>query len=393
MATLLPLGPQLFDDLGLPLAGGFIKFYAAGTLTLKTIYATENSAGATLTNPLQLDSEGRIPSAGCWLLGSYRIIVTDSDSVPIYDMDYVKAQDLVDWSTLTATISEINAVAGSLGTAGVVQASKAVVVDTSKDIGTFGILTGATLRATSAVRTPQINDANNVAAVTVQGVASQVNAVKVTPAIAAGSPSISAFGADTNIDLALAGQGTGKVKLSGLKYPSADGTTGQFISTNGSGVLTFSSVPTNTQIVKQIVTATTTANTSNSTVMAGDDSIPQNTEGAEVLTATISPTSASSTLVISGVINVGSGSAIGTTVALFKDSTADALIAAGTYISNTTEMVAVCFTCVVSAASTASADFKVRIGPKVAGTAYCNGSATGRKYGGVAASTLTITEY
>ncbi len=41
----------------------------------------------------------------------------------------------------------------------------------------------------------------------------------------------------TNTDLALTGNGTGKVSIAGLKYPNADGANGQVLSTNGSGVL------------------------------------------------------------------------------------------------------------------------------------------------------------
>jgi hypothetical protein len=46
-------------------------------------------------------------------------------------------------------------------------------------------------------------------------------------------------GANGNVEIAP--DGTGKVKLSGLSYPSSDGTAGQLLKTNGSGVLSFTS--------------------------------------------------------------------------------------------------------------------------------------------------------
>jgi hypothetical protein len=46
-------------------------------------------------------------------------------------------------------------------------------------------------------------------------------------------------GANGNVEIAP--NGTGKVKLSGLSYPSSDGTAGQLLKTNGSGVLSFTS--------------------------------------------------------------------------------------------------------------------------------------------------------
>jgi hypothetical protein len=42
-----------------------------------------------------------------------------------------------------------------------------------------------------------------------------------------------------NTDLALTGNGTGKVSISGLKYPSTDGANGQVLQTNGSGILSW----------------------------------------------------------------------------------------------------------------------------------------------------------
>ena len=47
---------------------------------------------------------------------------------------------------------------------------------------------------------------------------------------------------NSNEDLILSGSGTGKVQLSGLAYPTSDGSDGQFLKTDGSGTLSFASV-------------------------------------------------------------------------------------------------------------------------------------------------------
>jgi len=47
------------------------------------------------------------------------------------------------------------------------------------------------------------------------------------------------FTNQSNADLELSGSGTGTVKISGFAFPTADGTTGQFIKTDGSGQLGF----------------------------------------------------------------------------------------------------------------------------------------------------------
>ena len=43
----------------------------------------------------------------------------------------------------------------------------------------------------------------------------------------------------TNTDLALTGNGTGRVSINGIKYPPVDGAAGQVLQTNGSGVLSW----------------------------------------------------------------------------------------------------------------------------------------------------------
>ena len=47
----------------------------------------------------------------------------------------------------------------------------------------------------------------------------------------------------SNGNIAITPDGSGKVVMDGLSYPTADGTSGQFLSTDGSGNLTFASVP------------------------------------------------------------------------------------------------------------------------------------------------------
>lgn len=47
----------------------------------------------------------------------------------------------------------------------------------------------------------------------------------------------------SNRNIAITPNGTGKVVLDGLSYPTADGTNGQYLQTDGSGTLSFSTVP------------------------------------------------------------------------------------------------------------------------------------------------------
>jgi hypothetical protein len=69
--------------------------------------------------------------------------------------------------------------------------------------------------------------------------ASAVNEITVTNAATTDAPEISATGDDTDIDLKLTPKGAGKLNLDGIKFPNADGSAGQFLKTDGSGVLSF----------------------------------------------------------------------------------------------------------------------------------------------------------
>jgi hypothetical protein len=72
--------------------------------------------------------------------------------------------------------------------------------------------------------------------------ASAVNEITVTNSATGNAPEIAATGDDTNIDLKLTPKGTGKLNLDGIKFPNADGSSGQALTTNGSGILSFSTI-------------------------------------------------------------------------------------------------------------------------------------------------------
>ena len=82
-----------------------------------------------------------------------------------------------------------------------------------------------------------------------------------------------------------------------------------------------------------------------------------------------------------------------TTVALFQDATANALAAAsGSSIAGVGIGATIGFTHWMTAGTTSSTTFRVRAGQDNAGTFTFNGTGTARRYGGVYASSITITE-
>lgn len=129
------------------------------------------------------------------------------------------------------------------------------------------------------------------------------------------------------------------------------------------------------------------------TTLPADDTIPQNTEGNEYMSLAITPTNISNKLKIDVVIAVvGNSTDSSLTAALFQDNTISALAAALVSTPATTRSYPVVFSHYMTAGTTSSTTFKVRIGGANAGTTTFNGFNSGRIFGGVAASSITITE-
>jgi hypothetical protein len=82
-------GQQFFDDNGVPLAGGLIYTYQAGSSTPLVTY-TENSGNIANANPIVLDASGRTPQQ-IWLLTgfSYKFVLQNADGVLVQTLDNI----------------------------------------------------------------------------------------------------------------------------------------------------------------------------------------------------------------------------------------------------------------------------------------------------------------
>lgn len=143
----------------------------------------------------------------------------------------------------------------------------------------------------------------------------------------------------------------------------------------------------------QIVNVETGAVATGTTVLPFDNSIPQSGEGDQYMSLAITPQNAGSILLIDVVIALSS-SIVGTNVAaaLFQDATAGALAAMGCNVVNADALTQIAFSHKMIAGTTGATTFKVRAGAQSAGTTTFNGSAAARLFGGVLASSITITE-
>jgi len=82
-------GQQFFDDNGIPLAGGLIYTYQAGSSTPLATYTTNGGTIAN-ANPIVLDASGRTPPE-IWLFTgySYKFILKNADDVLIQTLDNI----------------------------------------------------------------------------------------------------------------------------------------------------------------------------------------------------------------------------------------------------------------------------------------------------------------
>lgn len=144
--------------------------------------------------------------------------------------------------------------------------------------------------------------------------------------------------------------------------------------------------------VKQVVRSQTGVVATGTTVIPFDNTIPQITEGNEYMTLAVTPTSAASKLKIDVVLQLSNTVANWYIAALFQDATASALAATCTYQATAGGGVEIAFSHSMTAGTTSATTFRVRAGGTFAGTTTFNGNAGTGLFGGVTASSITITE-
>lgn len=333
---------QWIDANGNPLSGAKLFTYSAGTSTKKTTY-TDDTGGVANSNPIVLNSAGQCPSGVYGSAGAYKLVLapstdTDPPLSPIWTQDGVAGINDVaastpdEWIASGFTPTYISATSFSVA---------------GDQTGTFQI--GRRIKATLSGSTRY------------------------------GRISSSSFGAGITTVVVALDTGSLDATISSVSYGLISVTNSSLIQRAG--------------MVVQAVEATPyTTYTNVSVVIPGDDTIPQNTEGVQLCTATITPTNASNRLIIEWTC-VGTINAVGFgTSAIFQDATANALAAtclgaaAGTTLnlSGRHEM---------AAGTTSATTFALRAGPSAGATnLYVNGNAGSRLMGGVQAARLRVRE-
>ena len=146
------------------------------------------------------------------------------------------------------------------------------------------------------------------------------------------------------------------------------------------------------KLLQQVHTQTGAVNTG-TTIFPEDDSIPQNTEGDEYMTLSITPKSATSVINIEAHVFYSNTNSTRAGLGLFKDSDADALAFTSNFIDDLTSMSNMQVFYSETSGNTTARTYKVRCGNiQTAGTFTFNGQGGNRKFGGTVLSTIRILE-
>ena len=413
---------KAFNIDGTVLASGKVYTYITGTSTPKTTY-TNAGAGTPNANPVILDAHGEADIWGA-VDAAYRIVIKDSSDSVISTTDNINP--IQNPQTLGANLDTNGFSIVSTGSNDITLTpySGRYIILNGVKLPTSAPSANQVLKATSSTATswvslttdiltdttPQLGgnlDTNNYNITFNTGTglldssaneqilftttASAVNYINITNSATTGAPIIAAAGSDSNVSLSLSGKGTGTVKLSGISYPTADGTAGQGIVATGSSGTQFATI--SGTLVQRQYSAVLTVSTL-TTQIPLDDTAPQNTEGDQITTVTITPTSATNRLRIKAIIPFFSASSAATVcAALFQDSTANALNAAAIYAASTDPKGPLKVEWDMAAGTTSATTFKLRSGPSSGVTVYTLANSAGtRRFGGVAAVYLTVDE-
>lgn len=158
----------------------------------------------------------------------------------------------------------------------------------------------------------------------------------------------------------------------------------------GSGSVTNTALAAGVSV--QTVSTNYSSSSVNNTAIPEDDTVPQITEGNEVMTQAITPKSATNILVIEATITAANDAAQQVVGALFQDANANALAVGIQYQPTANGMNTIVVKHRMVAGTTSSTTFRIRIGAGGGNTTF-NGFASGRKYGTTTKSTIVITEY
>lgn len=135
-----------------------------------------------------------------------------------------------------------------------------------------------------------------------------------------------------------------------------------------------------------------TTNASLTTTIPNDDTIPQNTEGTQILSVSLTPKSTTSRVRLRFSGQVAAASAVTVAAAMFSSASANALRATMVTTGGTDQAGILAMEYEYVPGTTSALTYSVRVGPFSAITVRMNGSSGGRNLGGAHGAVLVVEE-
>ena len=220
------------------IAGGYEEIDIAGGAQTTTLSVSDGATGAALANRI-LKFTGSITGNQIVTIPldveTFYIITngtTDGSGTPTVQFKYVSGSDGgVTWAASDKGTKIVYASADD--------ATNPALVDVG--MGTV-TLTGTQTLTNKTLTSPKIGtsilDTAGLELINLTATGSAVNEFTIANAATTAGPTLSATG-ETNVDINITPKGSGKIALDGIKWPNADGSADQVMTTDGSGVLSF----------------------------------------------------------------------------------------------------------------------------------------------------------
>ena len=266
------------------ISGGYIEQDIAGGAQATTLTVNDGTAGATLAH--------RIVKFTGAITGN-QIVTIPLDVQTFYFMDNATT------GSYTVQFKYVSGSGGTVTWSATDKGNKIIYAaandGTNPDVVDLGMgdvtLAGTQTLTNKTLTSPAIGtsvldtNGNELALLTATG--SAVNEFTIANAASGSGPTLSATGGGTDIDINITPKAAGKIALDGIKWPNADGTADQVMTTDGSGVLSFvdNTGGTDWQAVETGATMTATAGEGyfiDTTSNACTATLPAGTLGDEV---------------------------------------------------------------------------------------------------------------